>query len=216
MAKPRLQLTGKKFNFLTVIADAGNTPAGKSKWLVQCVCGVRKALPASEFTRSSRYVTKSCGCKFRELISVGCTTHGMSDHPAYAVWRSMIDRCSLPTHQAWGNYGGRGIMVCSSWVKSFTRFWSDMGGEYAPGLTLDRRDNEAGYSPENCRWVSYKVQSSNRRNNHRMNTPWGRLIISEASDKSGIGRTTLQYRISRGVTGKDLFRKPDTTNRFNR
>ena len=82
----------------------------------------------------------------------------------------MKDRCALPTHQAWRNYGGRGITVCARWAESFGNFWADMGPTYVPGLTLDRRDNEAGYSPENCRWTTYKVQANNRRVSSKTST----------------------------------------------
>ena len=127
------------------------------------------------------------------------------------VWRSMIDRCRLPSHQAWKNYGGRGIAVCESWI-NFENFLTDMGPSYVKGLSLDRRDNNGGYNPSNCRWTSRKTQARNRRTNTIIQTPWGRITLQEASERSGIGKTTLHYRHSRGWPNHLLFVKPDARN----
>lgn len=124
-------------------------------------------------------------------------THGMSRHPAYAVWRAMVERCTLPRHPAWINYGGRGIKVCPRWLK-FRNFWADMGDQYQPGLTLDRRNNHGGYSKENCRWVTYKVQNQNRRDNVWVQTPWGKLTWSEAARRTGVSRHTIRRRKASG------------------
>ena len=117
-------------------------------------------LIASEFAKGS---TNSCGCSTAQFISKSRTTHGMSRHPVYAVWRSMIDRCKLPTHQAWANYGGRGIAVCGHW-KKFENFWADMQAAYRAGLTLERVENDRGYSKANCIWATHAEQANNRRN----------------------------------------------------
>ena len=126
----------------------------------------------------------------------------------------MRDRCRLPTHQAWKNYGARGIKVCDQWNESFQKFWEDMGESYAPELTLERVDNEAGYSKENCVWVTRKTQNSNKRSNVWIQTPWGKLTVAQASEKSGIGVTTLLYRLKAKVPQSKLFAPPDTRNRF--
>lgn len=89
-----------------------------------------------------------------------------------------------------------------------------MGPGYAAGLTLDRIDNNSGYGPDNCRWTTPQMQSRNRRTSHFVDTPIGRMTVSEASHRFSIGVTTLLYRINRRVAGEDLFKKPNTTNRF--
>ena len=154
--------------------------------------------------------TSSCGCQRRTTISQKRTTHGMSRHPAFAVWRSMVDRCRLPTHQAWANYGGRGLTVCTEWQESFESFWGDLGPTYSPGLTLDRRDNMAGYRPGNCRWVSDKVQA----NNTRANVAVAGTTAALLAEQLGVKRSTMYYRLSAGVPVERLGDAPDVSRRF--
>lgn len=203
-------LTGQRFGRLTCISYAGSNGA-KSMWLARCDCGTEKIFIASELKKGR---TNSCGCLARELASKRLRTHGMSGHPAFWVWRSMNARCRLPSHQAWANYGGRGIVVCPEWQDSFEAFWKDMGPTYQPELWLDRVDNNGPYTRDNCRWATSAVQNANRRNNVFIETPWGRMIVEEASRKSGINVTTLLYRIDHDCPADRLFDAPDFANRF--
>lgn len=156
-------ITGLRVGFLTALRYHGSNGT-KSLWVAVCDCGIEVVLAATELNKQkARGVQASCGCRRCETIGKRRTRHGMSKHPAYAVWRSMMDRCRLPSHQAWANYGGRGISVCARWQESFENFWADMKTAYQPRLTLDRADNEGNYEPGNCRWVTYKVQANNRR-----------------------------------------------------
>ena len=147
-------LTSQKFGSLTAIKYLGSD-GGKSTWLCQCECGNTCMQLSSELSRSKGH--KSCGCKKWETLSEKATTHGMSEHPAYWVWRSMRDRCRLPTHQAWENYGGRGIKVCERWEEDFQNFWDDMGSTYQSGLDIDRINNDGHYQQDNCRWATRKT-----------------------------------------------------------
>lgn len=207
-------LTGLRVGYLTAVSYQGSD-GRDSIWLLRCDCGKEITMPASEYTKQhQRGVLASCGCKKRESIGRKNTKHGMSKHPAFAVWRSLIDRCTLPSHQAWKNYGGRGITVCERWRTSFENFWADMGETYQPGLTLDRRDNNGNYEPGNCRWVSARQQCRNKRGNRFIETPWGTLTVAEAAQKANIGVTTLHYRLNACVAQDRLFDKPDIRNRF--
>lgn len=188
-------IRGRTFGCLTALRHvSGEGP--KESWLFRCRCGREHVLRRKNTIRPGRARTH---CKACVTASI---THGMTKHPAYAVWRSMIDRCRLPSHQAWANYGGRGIRVCERWA-TFENFWADMGPSYRPGLSLDRRDNNEGYSPENCRWVGRKVQSRNKRTNRHIETPWGVMTVSEASERGGVGVTTILERLKRGWAEKD-------------
>ena len=207
-------LTGQTFGALTALRP-GSTDGKSRKWIFRCECGKECEKGASDVKKdANKGRTPNCGCMTKELQGANKRTHGMTGHPAYAVWRSMLARCMNPNHHAWKNYGARGVMVCDRWIHSFENFWADMGPTYAPGLELDRRDNNAGYFPENCRWVSRQVNTSNRRTSVLVGTPWGRLNVAEAARRSGIGVTTILYRLDHGWPEEELFRKPDPRNRF--
>lgn len=202
-------LKGMKQNYLTAIEYAGSN-GKKSLWKVRCDCGKEFIMTAGHFLEGKQ---KSCGCMRGKLIEAAKGTHRHSKHPLYHVWRSMKQRCTVPTAQAWANYGGRGIRVCDRWLESFENFWADMSPTYQEGLTLDRIDVNGNYTPENCRWADYKTQARNKRKNILINTPWGRITVAEASERSGIGNTTLLYRLDHGWTEDILFTKPDLSNK---
>lgn len=204
-------LTGQLFGNLRAVRPYGSN-GKKMSWVFLCLCGKEVVRKGTDVTKEVRRGGRpNCGCLTKQLQSAP-KTHGLTKHPLYAVWRSMMDRCRLPSHQAWENYGARGIRVCECW-KTFELFWADVSGDYQPGLTLDRRDNNEGYCPANCRWVDSKLQARNKRNNVFIPTPWGEITVAEASERSGIGTTTLHYRISAGWPNDKLFIAPDVRNR---
>jgi len=107
---------------------------------------------------------KECYCKNQMKHSKNTDRHITECHPTYHVWESMKARCDNPNEKGYKNYGGRGITVCEVWRNSFEEFekWAIASG-YLKGLTLDRRDNDGDYEPDNCRWVSWLVQAHNKR-----------------------------------------------------
>lgn len=160
-------LTGMTFGRLTVITEAGRTPAKKTLWLCKCVCGGEKVIIGGSLV-SGR--TKSCGCLDREKkeernkSNTFGVTHGGYKHPLYSVWKQMRQRCHSPSHKMFKHYGARGVVVCEEWLRDFEIFfkWA-MSEGYAKGLTIDRINNDGGYCPQNCRWVSRKEQNINKR-----------------------------------------------------
>ena len=208
MGRPAKDITGLRFGYLTATRRVGSLQTGtglRPLWEVRCDCGRVKQMVSSIYCKGEQ---KSCGCQRYEIIASVNRTHGMSRHPAYWVWRSMVDRCKLPTHQAWANYGGRGITVCPEW-QSFETFWADMGPTYRRGLALERKDNAAGYSPANCEWATHRKQANNRRGNVYIPTWFGPITVAEASRLTGIGHTTLLYRLSVGADPSTMLSTPD-------
>ena len=86
----------------------------------------------------------------------------MSGTQEYNIWRAMIQRCYYKKSLRFNHYGGRGIIVCESWKKSFTAFFKDMGLKPFPKAQLDRRNNDGNYEPGNCRWVTAKQNNRNK------------------------------------------------------
>lgn len=132
---------------------------GRDHFLCACECRVKRHVRRT-YLESGR--SKSCGCLARSMTSERGRTHGMSRSSIYLLWRGMIDRCENSSHQAYVNYGARGIGVCKEWRDSFDCFYRDMGDK-PNGMTLDRKDNDKGYSKENCRWATHIEQMRNTR-----------------------------------------------------
>lgn len=127
-------------------------------------------------------------------------THNLSHHPLYRVYWGMKNRCENPTSDHYKLYGGRGIKI---YWKDFISFFSDMSTGYKKGLTIDRIDNDKGYSKANCRWATSKEQMRNLRNNIKYK---GELAV-EASVRLG-GKTNLvSRRIGRCWSIKNAFGK---------
>jgi hypothetical protein len=135
-------LTGRTFGCRVVIGI--DTPPPKPRWKVQCGCGKVQTLSTSDVVRRL-----SCGCQSRRTHG---QAGGVSSRPTreYEAWQGMKDRCYNPTADYFENYGGRGIAVCDRWRDSFENFFADMGPRPSNRHSLDRRDVNAGYEPDNC------------------------------------------------------------------
>lgn len=135
--------------------------------------------------------------------------HGLFGKRIYGIYFGMVDRCHKPTDCNYPRYGARGITVCDEWRNDKMKFfeWSFANG-YADNLSLDRIDNNKGYSPENCRWATRFEQCNNKSTNHYVTINGETHTISEWARITGILKSTLRERIIRGITGEDLLRTP--------
>lgn len=197
---------GHVFDRWTVIGGERNERTRRMFHRCRCICGIEKIVSAYHLLSGQ---SRSCGCLARELLSRRAASHGFSRHPLYAIWGNMHRRCADPRNAAYKDYGARGITVCERWA-DIAVFIEDMGER--PGeTTLDRIDNDKGYSPENCRWATNQQQQNNRRPTKPFKrvleiTAFGETLpVGEWMRRRGIPRSTLQYRLKRGWPAEKLF-----------
>lgn len=148
-----VDITGKKFGYLTA-----KTYVGGSYWACVCDCGNTANVTMYRMKSGN---TTSCGCRKRSVLGISTTKHGMAGTRTHRIWKAMRSRCNNPNTPRHKDYGGRGIRVCKRW-EEFKNFLSDMG-ECPDGMSIDRIDNDRGYSPSNCKWSTAKQQNSNQR-----------------------------------------------------
>lgn len=166
------ELIGKTFSRLTVISETDplikKRGTRDNRVLCRCSCGNEVKVITYNLKNGN---TKSCGCLKKELISKRSKTHGMSHTSIFNVFSLMKSRCYNENNSAYKNYGGRGITICDEWLNDPSAFfsWASENG-YSQSLQIDRIDNDKGYSPENCRFVTLLENIANRRFMQRNNT----------------------------------------------
>lgn len=185
MSKVR-DLNGQVFGRLKVIGFSKIKDG--AWWFCQCECGAKAEVRSYSLVSGN---TKSCGCLNRDII----TKHGKSISPENRAWINMKDRCYNPKCISFPNYFSKGITVCDRWLESFENFYEDMGERPSKKHSLDRIDNDKGYSPDNCRWADKSTQKRNQgkkkftKSKYKWITPRGSRWIARGWD--GVKRHDL-------------------------
>jgi len=164
---------------LQVIKEVPNLSKTKGlKVLCRCSCGNATEVMASALKRKKG--PRSCGCR------QGSYTHGKNRTPLHKLWCSMKSRCN-PKHKdtrVRASYTDRGITVCTEWIENFVNFetWALTNG-YSTELSLDRKDNDKGYSPENCRWTTHHTQTVNQTKKKSNKTGYIGICLHKSANK---------------------------------
>lgn len=189
----KLDLTGTSFGRLTALfIDHDHREKTKVKWVCLCSCGNRVSVRSDHLRRGQ---VASCGCIRIEKIVAVNKTHGMTKTRSYRIWRHIHSRCFNKNVPSFRDYGGRGISVCERW-KSFSNFLADMG-EAPDGMSIDRINNDLGYSPENCRWANDLTQKNNRRTNRYIEHNGVKKSAADWARETGVPAKAIISRVSR-------------------
>lgn len=165
-----------------------------------CECGCKVDIRKDQLTRG---ITKSCGCLQKDIakktMAENMKKYGFSEHPLNKIFNGMKQRCYNEKDKGFRYYGKRGISICNEWLNDFKTFynWAIENG-YKRGLSIDRIDVSGNYTPNNCRFVSMKVQNTNKKNNLHIEYKGETKTLSEWCEKLNLKYSTTYMRLNRG------------------
>lgn len=201
-----LDLVGQRFGRLTVTEELPKRTYGSQAvrfWRCKCDCDGSIDVSTGNLRSTN---TNSCGCgkTGTKYIKVRC------HHPLFQIWSTMLKRCYNAKSASFPQYGGRGIRVCDRWrgEDGFWNFVTDIGPRPGLGYSVDRKDNDGPYSPENCRWATPSQQGNNNRRT-RWITAFGQTkTMQQWAEECGVRGSLLKQRMDRdGLTPEDAIRK---------
>jgi hypothetical protein len=203
---PPRDLTGQRFGrYIALCIDRDRTTTEITYWRCRCDCGNEKSVDTG--TLRGRAPNISCGCLRRELVTKRFHKHGMARTPEYHAWQALRQRCEIPNHQEFKSYGGRGITVCNRW-QSFENFIADMGLRPTSKHSIERKDNDRGYEPDNCVWATFKEQSDNKQQSRRLTFEGRTQSLTRWAEEKGMKPCTLNSRLLDGWTLHDALNTP--------
>lgn len=205
---------GAKYNQLRIVGPVFRVRMGsglKKYHVARCSCGNYVAAQMSDIANGRQ---KSCGCwrvKVGAALGKSNTTHGETGNPLYVCWHDMQLRCYYPSTPSYADYGKRGIKMCKEWRHDYVAFrdWALANG-YQEGLHIDRENNEGDYTPENCRFVTCKINQRNRRSNALLTFRGETRCLIEWMESGECNTTyhSLQVRVKNGWTAYAALKVP--------
>ena len=192
---------GAKFNRLTILEEAPPQcridKFGKLKKMrmVKCKCDCGEEI-ITRFSALKNGQAKSCNCLRDEMAKISqkktFTTHGLSKHPLFRRLADMKTRCYNKKSKSYKDYGGRGISICLKWRNETISFYNwAMANGYKKGLQIDRINNNGNYTPSNCRWITKREQSRNRRSNNWLEYNGKRMLITDWAKEFNISSSCI-------------------------
>jgi hypothetical protein len=207
MGRKAVDLKNKRFGKLVVINRGEDviSPLGKRHVTWNCICDCGNSI----LVRSGNLIsgsTTSCGCIKMEGNNI---KHGKCYTRIYGIYKHMIQRCYYKKSNIYKYYGERGITVCDEWLNDFEKFydWAINNG-YQNNLTIDRKNTNGNYEPNNCRWITMKEQNNNRRSNHLITLNGETHNIDEWCMLLNLNRSTYESRIASGLSCEEALTKP--------
>ena len=197
-----IDLTNRKFGRLTALEFVGRSKFNQRLWKAACDCGKFVTVPSNALLSGN---SKSCGCVAVERIAKLNRTHGKTGTPEHRSWNAMKARCYNPNVRSYKDYGARGIRVCKEWCESFEKFLEDMGQRPTPKHTLDRKDLNGDYTPQNCRWATISEQNNNNRANRRITYMGRTQNATQWARELGFNPLTIMGRARRGLPPELIF-----------
>ncbi len=200
----REDLTGRKFNMLSVLRESPDA-RGLGRGMVyecECECGQNLRVPA-KYLKSQ----KSCGC-------ANGGRHGDSDSVEYKAWEQMIRRCHNQSADNFSNYGGRGIVVCDDWRKSYLMFLGHVGRRLSAEHSIGRIENAGNYEPGNVRWETREQQNNNARSNVFLEHDGKRMTCAQWDRECGLPSGMISGRVNRGWSAERAITTPDSNGKW--
>jgi hypothetical protein len=200
--KTPINIAGKKFGRLIVVAYSHSNRDKKACWICVCDCG-KEVVVSGKSLRNGR--TKSCGCYALEVRAKSSTKHGACKNSRangktleYYIWRGIIARCTNPNNKKYADYGGRGITICDEWRHDYKAFIDYIGNKPSPGYSIERINNDRNYEPGNIRWATQKEQMNNTRVNRFLTYNGKSQTVSQWADELKIPYNRIAMRLHRG------------------
>lgn len=193
---------GDSYGSWTVISECPKR-GDRRIFLCACICGEKTELRLDSLRTGS---STGCGCERTEKIVASRLKHGKARTREYTIWNSMRARCLNKNHLQYKNYGGRGITICKEW-DDYDVYLNDMGTRPSKDYSIDRIDNNKGYSKENCRWATHITQSNNTRKTVYVTFRGVTKPIMEWVREMNMSYGRVRQRLSRGWSAESAFLK---------
>lgn len=198
-------ITGQQFGYLIALErEIRTSKSGKTKYAAwKCLCTFEGCGEITYSTLHSLRSGQHTKCGKHKIV------HGLRHTRIYGIWNGMKIRCYDKNNHNYKKYGAKGITVCNEWKDSFVAFneWAQANG-YTDDLTLDRIDPSGNYEPDNCRWVSQKIQQNNRSNNRIISYQGENYTLSQLSRKYNLNAGFLRRRLEFGWSVEDAINTP--------